>query len=288
MNWFSDGGADYALSRPDYPPEVVRHLAGVAPPGAGGAGWVVDVGCGTGQFTEQLATAYPAVIGVDPSADQLANVRAAAGGDRIGRVAYACGAAERLPIADHVASLVTAAQSAHWFDLPRFWDEVRRVTVPGAVVALATYGKLVVGPPGDASLPVPDTGGTIRTGGAAAPLQSDRDRGIDAAGARFQRFYGEEIARFWPPERAMVENGYSDIRFPFEELAAPAATIRRSWRLDDLLGYVGTWSATRNIHARGHGDLIDRFAADMAELWGPPELRRPVQWPVSMRVGRVG
>ncbi len=288
VNWFSDGGADYAQSRPDYPREVVRFLAEVAPPGAG-ARWVIDVGCGTGQFTEQLAAVYPAVIGVDPSADQLANAVAHRTG---GRIEYACGTAERLPIADGAVSLVTAAQAAHWFDLPRFWGEVRRVTAPGAVVALATYGKLVVGRPGDD--PRVD-GGAGRAGAAAGrtgiaddPPQSDRDRGIDSAGVRFQRFYSEEIAEFWPPERAMVENGYADVEFPFDECAAPAAAIRRSWTLDDLLGYVGTWSATRNLRARGRSDLHDRFVADITGLWGPREVRRPVEWPVSMRVGRVG
>ncbi|WP_182348439.1 class I SAM-dependent methyltransferase [Tomitella gaofuii] len=281
MNWFSDGGAEYARSRPDYPPEVVRYLAEVASPESGRVRWAVDVGCGTGQFTEQLAAVHPAVIGVDPSVDQLANAVAHRTG---GRIEYACGAAERLPIADGAACLITAAQSAHWFDLPRFWDEVRRVAAPGAVVALATYGKLAVGRPDDDAQ---RDGAVGRTDIADELTKSDRDRGTDSAGARFQRFYGEEIAEFWPPERAMVENGYADVAFPFDECTTPAATIRRSWSLDDLLGYVGTWSATRNLHEQGRSDLIDRFVADITELWGSREIRRPVEWPVSMRVGRV-
>lgn len=59
------------------------------------------------------------------------------------RVQYRVSPAERLHVGDRSACLVTAAQAAHWFELPRFYDEVRRVSIPGAMLALFSYGRAV-------------------------------------------------------------------------------------------------------------------------------------------------
>ena len=68
-NWFEQNGAAYARYRPDYPPELAAFLAGLAP----GRALAVDVGCGNGQFTCQLAQHFETVLGFDASADQLAH-----------------------------------------------------------------------------------------------------------------------------------------------------------------------------------------------------------------------
>jgi len=244
-NWFDGGGQAYARFRPVYPPALAAYLAAVAPDRR----LAVDAGCGNGQLTGLLADAFDAVVGVDPSADQLANAAPHP------RIRYACAPAERLPVADGSASLVSAAQAAHWFDLPAFYGEVRRIGVPGAVVALVSYGVPVL----------------------PAPLD-----------ARFQAFYADEIGPFWPPERKLVDSGYATIDFPFEPLAPPPLDIRLDWNLDEFLGYVGTWSAVRAAREAGHGALLARFGQDLARDWGDPAARRTVRWPINMRVGRVG
>jgi ubiquinone/menaquinone biosynthesis C-methylase UbiE len=127
-NWFAQGGSAYAKFRPSYPAELAAFLALVAPDKS----LAVDVGCGTGQLTAQLASHFGQVIGLDPSPDQIANAI------QHPHVRYECAPAERLPLDAGTVSLVTAAQAAHWFDLPAFFGEVRRVAAPGAVVALAT------------------------------------------------------------------------------------------------------------------------------------------------------
>ena len=68
-NWFAQGGSAYAKFRPSYPAELATFLALVAPD----KNLAVDVGCGTGQLTAQLASHFSQVVGLDPSADQLAN-----------------------------------------------------------------------------------------------------------------------------------------------------------------------------------------------------------------------
>ncbi len=261
MNWFDTGGEEYARSRPDYPPEVAGFLASAAP-GAARGGVVVDVGCGTGQFTRQLAARFPAVVGVDPSIGQLAHAPRGDG------AAFVCGAAERLPVASGCAALITAAQAAHWFDLPAFWGEVRRVAADGAVVALVTYGLM-------------------RLGGPDSETAAPADPHVRALAERFDAFYFDGIGPYWPPERAHVADGYARIAVPFEEVPAPGSVIRREWTLAQVLGYVRTWSAVRVAEERGEAGLVEAFADEMAALWGDPAARVPVEWPVTMRVGRV-
>ena len=128
QNWFARGGRSYALYRPDYPPELPAFLACTSP----GRGVAVDVGCGNGQLTVQLAEHFSKVIGTDPSADQIAHPTSH------DRVEYFRAPAERQPVPDQTADLITAAQAAHWFDMPAFCAEVRRIARSEAVVALIT------------------------------------------------------------------------------------------------------------------------------------------------------
>lgn len=243
-NWFDRGGQAYARFRPDYPPALAACLAARAPDTRQAA----DVGCGNGQFTRLLASRFDAVLGVDPSADQIAHAAQDA------RVRYQCAPAERLPLADRSASLITAAQAAHWFDLPAFYREVRRVAAPGAVIALISYGVLRLEP---------------------------------ALDARFQRFYRDEIGPFWPPERALVDSGYATLDFPFAEMPAPALEIRVEWPLDGFLGYLLTWSSVRAAREAGRERLLRDFARDLSALWGDADTLRTVVWPLNMRIGTV-
>lgn len=105
--------------------------------------------------------------------------------------------------------------------------------------------------------------------------------------ARFRRFSDHEADPFWPPERRLVEQGYAGLPFPFAEIPAPRLSIRRDWRLAEVPGYVATWSAVRRLHEAGCFAVLDGFAADLAGLWGDPDRRRAVTWPLAMRLGRV-
>ncbi|MNP64652.1 hypothetical protein D3C76_1601660 [compost metagenome] len=60
-----------------------------------------------------------------------------------------------------------------------------------------------------------------------------------------------------------------------------------SWSLEDLLGYIDTWSAVKSAEkALGTNPVAD-LAAQLREAWGDPQVRRRVTWPLSLRVGNV-
>ena len=241
-NWFDQGGQAYARFRPEYPPALAAFLASVTTDHA----LAVDVGCGNGQLTQLLAPHFSSVVGLDPSADQIANAVPNE------RVSYQCATAEHLPLADGSTALIAAAQAAHWFDLPAFYREVRRIAAPGGILALISYGVLNLEPP---------------------------------LNYRFQTFYRDEIGPYWPPERKLVDTGYATIDFPFDEMTAPSLEIRCNWQLPEFLGYLLTWSAVRCLREAGHDEVLLRFANEISEAWGDGSTRRSVCWPINMRIG---
>lgn len=243
-NWFDRGGADYARFRPQYPPQLLSYLAGLPIKRQ----IAVDLGCGSGQLTVGLARHFDTVLGFDPSASQL--VHAQAQDD----VHYACAQAEQLPLAAGCANLLVAAQAAHWFDLPRFYGEVRRVAASGAGLALVSYGV--------PQLPV-------------------------ELSACFRHFYMDQIRSYWPMQRQLIDDGYRALPFPFAERQAPALQIRHWWRASDFVGYVSTWSAVRRLSETGQVAMFSRFAQEITRLWGDAEKLRPVVWPINMRAGIV-
>jgi len=168
------------------------------------------------------------------------------------RISYRCAPAEASGLPDRIVDLAVAAQAAHWFDWPRYVAEVERVTKPGALVALVSYGIVQV--PGTAD-------------------------------AIVARYYRDDAGPFWPPGRHHVENGYRDLGWPWPELAAPTIAMRATWTRDELVGYVTTWSATvKLVEARGPAPF-EALREHLAAVW-PDGERREIRWPLAIRLAR--
>lgn len=168
------------------------------------------------------------------------------------RVEYRREPAEKSTLGDASVDLAVAAQAAHWFDWPRYVAEVERVTRPGALVALVSYGILDVA--GD-------------------------------AGRVIAHYYRDVVGPYWPPGRHHVETGYRDLVWPWPAVEAPAIDMTATWTREELLGYVTTWSATaRLVDTVGPGPF-ETFRAQIAAVW-PDEERRTVTWPLAIRLAR--
>ncbi|EEA92093.1 class I SAM-dependent methyltransferase [Pseudovibrio sp. JE062] len=209
----------------------------------------VDVGCGTGQFSALIARHFQQVLATDVSASQIENAAA------VPNIRFAVEPAERCSAEGTSVDLIVAAQAAHWFDLQSFYQEARRIAAPSCVLALVSYGVLSI----------------------------DNAKCND----RFRQFYYDEIGPYWPPERQHVDNGYASFDFPFEELSYPAMSIERDWSLEQFLGYVRTWSSVKAAAKEGKANLTDSFAKELAGLWGDPQERCKISWPIAMRLGRI-
>lgn len=241
---FSDASGKYAAHRPTYPVELAATLAEHCH--ATGTAW--DAGCGSGQFSRVLARSFDLVIATDASREQL---RAAQPHPRID---YRAARAEASGLADTSVDLSACAQAAHWFDLPAYYDEVRRVTRPGGLVALICYEFMQVSPEIDGIV---------------------------------ERFYRTILAPYWPPERQHVETGYRSIPFPFQEVTLPAMGMRAAWPLASLVGYLETWSAVKAMRRALGDEPLHAVCRELEAVWPEHNEPREIIWPLSVRAGYV-
>lgn len=204
----------------------------------------IDCATGSGQAAVALAGHFETVIALDGSFDQLRNAAADPG------VHYVAGVAERMPIASGCVALVAAAQALHWFDFARFHAECRRVLVAGGIVAAWSYAKFRVAP--------------------------DVDAVVD-------RFYDGVIGEYWPPERRYVEEGYRTLPFPWREIPAPSFELECDWDLEEVMGYLATWSAVQRCRERTGADPLPALQVELERLWLGG--RRRLTWPIHLRLG---
>jgi hypothetical protein len=149
--------------------------------------------------------------------------------------------------------LITVGQALHWFDQEDFYGEAKRVMVEEGVLAAWTYQLCYVN---------------------------------EEISELIQAYYHQVVGPYWPEERRMVENGYQNLAFPFEEIDPPEFRIEMDWTLDQLLGYLRTWSAARRFRQDKNADPIEPLYNYFRQAWGDPEQLRRVYWPLTVRVGR--
>jgi ubiquinone/menaquinone biosynthesis C-methylase UbiE len=211
---------------------------------------VWDCATGNGQAAVGLAEHFAHVVATDASVKQLASRRAHT------RIDYCAALAEAAPLAGASCDLVTVAQSVHWFQFERFYAEARRVLRPGGALALWTY--------------------------AVFRIRADVD--IDRP---ISEFYDGVVGPYWPPERRLVEQGYRTIPFPFDELSLPPITLEIHWNLEQVMNYIGTWSAVQRYRQARGTDPLPELRTRLEPLWGASDTVRPVNWPLYLRAGRI-
>jgi len=240
---FSIESPNYARFRPRYGRELFAWLAGLV----SGHRLAWDCATGNGQAAVPLGEFFDRVIATDASEDQIRSATA----DQ--RVEYRVAQAEKTDLEAASCDLITVAQALHWFDLPAFYAEAKRVLKPEGVLAVWSYNLLRIDPAVDAVV---------------------------------NRFYAETVGPFWPAERKMVENGYRGLPFPFDEINAPEFSMTTEWPLDALLGYLRTWSASKRYQQTLGQDPVTLIEDGLRDAW--PDTEKPIQvrWPLAVRAGR--
>jgi SAM-dependent methyltransferase len=241
---FSDTAKQYAAARPTYPAALFECLAELAP--ATRCAW--DCGTGNGQAALGLAEFFDSVEATDASAEQIGQALPHP------RVRYRVAPAHASGLPDRSVDMISVAQALHWFDLDKFYAEVRRVARPSALLAVYGYDWLYLAPEID-------------------PIVN--------------RWLLRPIEPYWLPNLRLLWHRYRTIDFPFAELAEPRLAMNQSWNLDQLLNYYRTWSATQSkIAAEGEQFIADARNALVA-AWGDPDGRHRAVMPIITRLGRV-
>jgi ubiquinone/menaquinone biosynthesis C-methylase UbiE len=240
---FSRVAKEYDASRPGYPEELFAWLAD----SVAKRETALDVATGTGQAAWGLANHFDHVIAIDVSAEQLRHARGHP------RIEYRVARAETTGLPDGSVDLAVAAAAIHWFDRPRFNDELRRVMRRHGVVAAWTYHVAHVDPPLDAIL-----------------------------GA----FYRDVVGRYYPPAVRLVDERYSGIELPGEELAAPSFQASVRWDARQVARFVRTWSVVPTFIEATKRDPVPALEAEIEAAFGGPDIARDLSFPLYLRVAR--
>lgn len=241
-DYFSEQAEGYASYRPHYPASLFTWLADICPQRRR----VWDCATGSGQAAAALTSHFAQVIASDASPAQLSQRQAQT------NIRYVCARAEQVPLASDSLDLITVAQAAHWFDLPRFYQEVDRMLTSGGVLALWCYGLFQITPAIDAII---------------------------------QHYYQHTLGDYWPPERRHIEQAYANLSFPYPLLTTPQFTMQAEWNLPQIMGYLATWSASRLYIRMIHEDPLPALQSQLAVHWGSPTQTRTVEWPLHLKAG---
>jgi SAM-dependent methyltransferase len=126
----------YAAFRPSYPPQVFKTVLSYH---RGPSSLLLDLGCGHGLISRELAPSFTKVIGTDPSPSMVAQAKSSTPSS-LSNVSFREASAEDLHfIEDGSLDMVVAGQAAHWFDYAKVWPEVARKIRKGGTLAFWGY-----------------------------------------------------------------------------------------------------------------------------------------------------
>jgi len=202
-----------------------------------------DCATGTGQAAEQLAKYFNQVIATDGSEQQINQSMP------VSNINYEVAWETHAELVESSVDLITVAQAFHWFNHEVFFNEAERVLKPDGVLAIWSYNLLTVSTDID-------------------PIIND--------------LYNNTLKGYWPEERRLVEEGYQSISFPFLKLDPPSFQMSKNWNLNQLLGYLGTWSAVKRYTKNTGINPLDRTGDALQKVWGESAHERKIMWPLNV------
>jgi ubiquinone/menaquinone biosynthesis C-methylase UbiE len=242
-DYFSKHSRVYAAFRPTYPKELYDFIFSHTQQREA----ALDCATGNGQVAGYLANHFSRVYATDISKQQIEQAAP------VSNIIYSVSPAEKTPFENHTFDLITVGQAIHWFNRTEFYDEVKRVGKPGAVLAVWGYSLLTINPEIDV-------------------LISD--------------FYFNVVGTYWDDARRLVEQRYQTIDFPFEEFSAPEFFINVRWTIEHLHGYLESWSATQRYIGENNRNPVPDVIEKLGKYWNKED-PKSVSFPVFMRIGRI-
>ena len=241
---FSTQAHLYAKFRPKYPKELYEFVLDKVENKT--IAW--DCATGNGQVASELANYFEQVFATDISQKQLDNAH------QNSKIIYSISQAEHTNFPDNTFDLVTVGQALHWFKFEEFYQEVRRVCKPNAILAVWGYGTLLI------------------------ENQEINDK--------FQHFYQEQIGKYWDAERKYIDDEYSSIPFEFPEVETPKFTMNYEWTFDELEGYLNTWSSVQKYIKMHDQNPVSQFMIDL-KVNNEHHEKLKICFPIFLKMGRV-
>jgi len=206
----------------------------------------LDVATGNGQVAAALASHFKKVYATDISQKQIDNATTAP------NIYYSVSRAEETAFTDYQFDLITVAQAIHWFNFDEFYTEVRRILKPNGLLAILGYGLFITNKESDKIL---------------------------------SHFYKNIIGPYWDAERKYIDDNYTTIPFPLQEIEAKQFTNNFTWTFDQLIGYLNTWSAVQHYKNKNGTNPVDLIYKELQSTWEASS--KQVTFPLLLRLGML-
>ncbi|MFO7447069.1 MAG: class I SAM-dependent methyltransferase [Ignavibacteriaceae bacterium] len=206
-----------------------------------------DCATGSGQVASYLAGHFKEVYANDISPQQLSYA------PRKDNIKYFNVPSEDTGFMPNYFDLITVAQAVHWFDFNKFYDEVRRTAKNGALLAVFGYGQ-----PGIS----------------------------DAINILIKNFDDDTFSRYFQEQRRYVIQELKTIPFPFKEIPNNGFIHKTKWLLDDLEGFLNSWSSVQKIKTEEGYNPVDGLMEKIKMYWEKGEIKE-VNFPVFLRLGII-
>jgi len=206
----------------------------------------LDIATGNGQIAYKLSVIFENVYGTDISQKQLDNAV------QNSNIIYRLEPAEKTSFEDMTFDLITVAQAIHWFYFDLFYKEIYRILKPDGIFAVLGYGLFSTNPESDVIL---------------------RD------------YYYNIIGSYWDEERKYLDNNYTTIPFPFDEIKTKSFENHFIWSFEELMGYLETWSATQHYILKNKKNPLDLISKELKISWKKND--KKVTFPLLLRIGKL-
>lgn len=234
----------YAKSRPGYPAELFEYLASLTE--LHDIAW--DCATGSGQAARSLVNYYDKIIATDVSSEQIKNAV------KHKRIEYRIATSEKSGIKNRSVNLITVASAVHWFNLPEFYNEVRRVMASGGIIAVWTY----------------------HVGYIESPFDE-----------LFLHFYKDILAPYFGEGAKLVDNKYNEITLPGTSVKSKDFSVSSEWNLTDMLNFIQSWSGTQQYIEVNKKNPVTLIEEKLKLLWGDADKTHILRWPLFLKVSRL-
>jgi ubiquinone/menaquinone biosynthesis C-methylase UbiE len=207
-----------------------------------------DCGTGNGQAAKILSLYFNKVEASDISKEQLDKAV------KKNSIHYIVSPAESTPYPDNNFDLITIATAYHWFKWDAFQKEAQRVGRNGAVIAAWAYNM----------------------------VQFEDD----AVNKILHHFYNNIVYAYWDSGRRHVETSYKNVPFNFEPLPTKDFYIHLEWSLEQLTGYLESWSAVQTFIIQNNTNPIELMNDQLKNVWKEGTTKK-LQFPVFLKIGRI-
>lgn len=206
----------------------------------------LDVATGNGQIAHKLSRVFEKVFATDISQKQLDNAI------QVENVVYRLESAEKTSFEDKSFDLITVAQAVHWFDFDLFYKEIYRILKPDGIFAILGYGLFSTNAESDVIL---------------------------------RNYYYNIVGSYWDKERKYLDENYTTIPFPFDEIKTKSFKNRFIWSFEELIGYLETWSATQHYILKNNNNPVDLIREELKISWQNNDGK--VTFPLLFRIGKL-